>query len=158
MGICDFSRIGGHGFQNFRRGGAGFQSALGGELVDQSVGERIAERHAEFEHVHADFVEGQRQLARGVQVRIARADIDDEAFFSSRFSRANVPRCGSCAGCGIVGSRFQVEGCPIFPRTTLRRDELRVPNFLNWLWLISGTRVSPFRFSGTRKPNFPGIS
>ena len=61
---------------------AGFETALRGELVHQAVGQRIAERHAQFQHVHARLVEGQREPARGVQIRIARADIDDETLFA----------------------------------------------------------------------------
>ena len=42
-----------HGRQHLGGCGAGFQTALGGELVHHAVGQRIAERHAELEDVHA---------------------------------------------------------------------------------------------------------
>ena len=80
---------GGHGFQDFGRRGAGFQAALGRELIDQAIRQRIAERHAQFQHIHAELIERQRQLSRGVEVRIARADVNDEPFWPSRLRRAN---------------------------------------------------------------------
>ena len=81
---------GGNGFQKLRRRGAGFQTALRGKLVHQTVGQRVAERHAEFQNVHARLVEGQSQFARGGQIRVARADIDDEAFFAVAFQRGEL--------------------------------------------------------------------
>ena len=77
---------GGNRFQKLRRSGAGFEAALGGKLVHQAVGQRVAERHAEFQHVHAGFVERQREFARGGQIRVARADIDDESLFAAAIS------------------------------------------------------------------------
>lgn len=71
-----------NGFQQAGRGGAGFQAALGGELVHQAVRERIAKGHAQFQDIHARLIEFQRQLASGFQMRIARADIDDEGLFA----------------------------------------------------------------------------
>ena len=85
IGICESLADGGDGFQNFRRRGAGFQAALRGELVHQAIGQRIAERHAEFQNVHARLVESQSQFARGFQIRVARADIDDETLFAGAF-------------------------------------------------------------------------
>ena len=81
-GDLRFPADGGDGLQDLRRRGAGFQAALGGELVDQAIGQRIAERHAQFQHIHAELVERQRQLARGFEVRIARADVNDEALLA----------------------------------------------------------------------------
>jgi len=60
-----------HGLQDFGRGGARFQPALGGELVDQAVGQRITERHAQLQHVNAELVELKRELACGLKVWIA---------------------------------------------------------------------------------------
>ena len=73
------------GRQKFRRSRAAFQTALGGELIHQTVGERIAEGHAEFQDVHARPVEREREVMRGLQMRIARADVSDEAFFAGGF-------------------------------------------------------------------------
>ena len=69
-----------HRFQHPGRGSAGIQAALGGQLVDQAIRQRIAERHAQLQHVHAGAVKGQRQLARRLQIRIPRADIDHNLF------------------------------------------------------------------------------
>ena len=82
MGICDSLRMACDGFQDLGGRGAGFQAALGGELIDQAVGQRIAERHAQFEHIHAGLIEGQRELAGGFEVRIARADVNDKALLA----------------------------------------------------------------------------
>ena len=51
-----------------------------GELIHQSIRERIAEGHAEFQHIHAGLVERERELARGFERRVPGPDIDDEAF------------------------------------------------------------------------------
>ena len=82
MGISESLADGGDGVQNLRRRGAGFQAALRGKLVHQAVGQRIAERHAQFQNVHARLVEGEGQFARGGQIRVARADIDDETLLA----------------------------------------------------------------------------
>ena len=73
------------GFQHLGRRGAGFETALRGELVHQTVGKRIAERHAQFQNIHAGFVKSQSQFARGIQIRIARADIHNKTFFTLAF-------------------------------------------------------------------------
>jgi len=72
---------GGDGFQHLGRRGAGFQTALRGELIHQTRRKRIAERHAEFQNIHASFVESQSQFARGIQIRVARADIHNKTLF-----------------------------------------------------------------------------
>ena len=73
---------GGNRFQNFRRRGAGFETALRRELVHHTIGKRVAERHAQFQNIHAGLVKGNGQFARGIQIWIARADIDDKTFFT----------------------------------------------------------------------------
>ena len=93
-----------HGGQNFGRSGAGFETALRGKLVHQAVGQRIAERHAQFQHVHARPVKGQRKPARGVQIRIARADIDDKTLFALLFEP------GKTFHNAIHSTEFQVSG------------------------------------------------
>jgi hypothetical protein len=70
------------GFQNFGRGRARLETALCGELIHQAVGKRIAERHAEFKHVHAGPVEGERELARGVEVWVAGANVNDQSLLA----------------------------------------------------------------------------
>ena len=76
---------GGHGFQNLGRRGARFQTALRGKLIHQTVGQRVAERHAQFQNIHARLVKGHSQIARGLQIGIARADINDETLFAGLF-------------------------------------------------------------------------
>src|SRR5258707_8587153 len=71
-----------HGLENFPRCGSGLQTALRRKLVDQSIGQRIAERDPEFQHIYAEFIKGQRQLSGGVQIRISRPDISDESLAS----------------------------------------------------------------------------
>src|ERR1039458_7063617 len=78
--VPDSRRGGAHGRQELRGRGAGFRAALGRELVDQTIRQRVAERHAQLEHIDAKLIERQRQLPRGFQVRITRADIDDKPF------------------------------------------------------------------------------
>jgi len=51
---------------------------LRGELVNQTIRQRIAEGHTEFEHVHSQLIECERQLPRGLEVRISRPDVHDE--------------------------------------------------------------------------------
>ena len=80
MGICDSRRMAATVSSSLGGVVPDSKPALGGELIHQTVGQRIAERHAEFQDVHARLVERERQLARGFEIRIARADIDDEAF------------------------------------------------------------------------------
>jgi len=71
---------GGDGGQHARGGGARIQAALGGELVHHAIGQRVAERNSEFEDVHPGAVEGEGEPAGDLEVGVARADVDDEAF------------------------------------------------------------------------------
>ena len=71
-----------NGFKNFGWSGSRLKTTLRRKLIHQTVRQRIAERHAEFQNIHAHFVEGQTELARGLQIRITRADIDDEGFLA----------------------------------------------------------------------------
>ena len=64
--------------QHFGRRRPGFQAALGGELIHQAIGQRVAERHAQLQHIHTQLVQGQRQLTRRLQIRIARPEVHDE--------------------------------------------------------------------------------
>ncbi len=54
------------------------QGALTGALDDRAVGERIAEGHAQFDHIRAGIDGRNRDFARGVETRIARRQIDDK--------------------------------------------------------------------------------
>ena len=85
------------------RRGAGFQSPLGGELVDQAIGQRIAEGHAQLKNINTDFIECQRQIARGGKIGIARADIDNEPLLSLAVSAVQIVlRCDSSREPGQV--------------------------------------------------------
>ena len=76
---------GAHGFQDPAWSRSGFQPALGGELVHQAVCQRVAEWNAQLEHIDAGPIERERQAARGVEIRIPGADVDDETFLSLAF-------------------------------------------------------------------------
>jgi hypothetical protein len=58
---------------------------LGGQLIYEPVGERIAEGNANFENIHSSTVEGHRELLRGGQIRISGANIDDKSLFTGGF-------------------------------------------------------------------------
>ena len=66
------------GRQELRRRGAALQAALGGELVHEAVRQRVAEGDAKLEDVHTRAVEGERELARGLEMGVTRADVNDE--------------------------------------------------------------------------------
>ena len=72
----------GDGLQHFRRGRARFQTALCRKLVDQTIGQRVAERHAEFENIHPDQVQGERKPPSGFEGRVARADVNHQSLFA----------------------------------------------------------------------------
>ena len=57
---------------------AGFERALRGQLIRQTVGERIGEGDTDFEDVGAVLGEGEQDLFRRGGVGIARADVTDE--------------------------------------------------------------------------------
>ena len=61
-------RLGAHGLENFedaRRGRAGLERALGGELVDDAVGEGIGKGDAELDDVGPGAFERPDQIGRG---------------------------------------------------------------------------------------------
>jgi hypothetical protein len=93
---------GGDCFEQLRRRSAGFKTALGGELIHQTVCKRIAEGNAEFQHVHACFIEFQSQLACGFEIWISCPDIDNESFFviALQFGEAfhDAIHCGRLSG------------------------------------------------------------
>ena len=78
---------GGDGFEEPGRCGAGFQAALRRELIDQPIRQRIAEGHAQFQNRHARPVKGQGQFARGGEMRVAGADVNNQPFFAGAFER-----------------------------------------------------------------------
>ena len=69
-----------------------FEGALGGALDCGAVGERIAERDAEFDDIGAGFGEGEDKFVRGVQCGIACGDVGDDAEF------AGFAECGEASG------------------------------------------------------------
>src|ERR1035438_2736702 len=96
---------GGHGLQDLGRRGAGLQPALGGKLVDRAVRQRVAKRHPQL-------VEGQRQLAGGLKVRIARTDIDYETLLPLASEQGesffNAVHPGRSFGVHAAGFKLQV--------------------------------------------------
>ncbi len=52
---------------------------MGGELIDETVGQWITERHTQLEHIHTRRIECHCQLVRALEVGIARADISHKA-------------------------------------------------------------------------------
>ena len=89
-----------HQIEDAGQRGAGFQRAFGGALNGGAVGERIAERNAQLDDIGAGFGQGENELQRGVERRIAGGDVGDDAEF---------------AGCAQVGETFgdtsRVGGC-----------------------------------------------
>ena len=65
-----------------RERGAAAQRAFAGALNRGPVGDRIAERHAQFDHVRAGFRRGQHDFLAGFERRIARRDVRDQAEFA----------------------------------------------------------------------------
>ena len=49
------------------------------QLVDHSVGQRVAERHAQFQHIHPGAVEGQCQFAGRLQIGVTRANVNNKS-------------------------------------------------------------------------------
>src|SRR5262249_36740615 len=100
------------GFQDFGWRRAGFKAALGGELIYEAVGEWVAERNAELEHVYAGLVKGEAELAGGFEGGVARADIDDEALFAFalqlRKTFHNAIHAAWSFGCWGLGFKFGV--------------------------------------------------
>src|SRR5439155_23238322 len=47
-------------------------------LIDQTVGQRVAERNSQFQNVHPGVLESQGELAGRLEVRVTGTDIDDE--------------------------------------------------------------------------------
>jgi hypothetical protein len=79
----------------------GFQGALGGALNRWTIGEGIAEWYAKLDDVRASFGEREDKLPRGIQGRIARGDVGDDAEFAARLQLLKLltnpsPRSHSC--------------------------------------------------------------
>ncbi len=59
--------------------------ALAGPLNHRPVGQRIAERHAQLDHVRAVVDRGKRHVARRREVGVARGEVDDKAGLLLKF-------------------------------------------------------------------------
>ena len=70
---------GAHAFEDALERRAAGECACAGELVHDSIGERIAERDSDFHDVHSRAIEGGDEFARGGEIRIARAQVRDES-------------------------------------------------------------------------------
>ncbi len=73
--------------ENSREIGAMLQRPFAGALDHRSVGHRIAERNAEFDHISTRVDRGQRNLARNFEAGIAARDVDHESGFASEPDR-----------------------------------------------------------------------
>ena len=73
-----------------------FQRTLAGALDYRAVGDRIAERHAQLDHIRTGANGRKCDVARSVEIRIAAGDVGDEAgticesYRQDLFSRANI--------------------------------------------------------------------
>ncbi len=61
--------------------------ALAGALDHRAICHGIAERHAQFEHVGARINGGERDLARGRQIRIASRQVYDQTRLAAETNR-----------------------------------------------------------------------
>ena len=67
-----------HQFEHAGAGHARSERALGGELVGQSIGERVRKRHTQFKKIDSVCEDGAAGGERGVEIRIAGAKVGDE--------------------------------------------------------------------------------
>src|SRR5205085_1267927 len=86
-----------HAFEDTFQRRAGRQGARAGELVHDSVGERIAEGDADLHEIHARTFECGNKFTRGTKGRVAAAQVGDE---SGPTFRAQPGECGVDAICG----------------------------------------------------------
>src|SRR5262249_49108211 len=90
------------GREHLGRSGAGFQSTLRGQLIDQTVRERITKRNAQLENVHAHAIKFQSQFVGNLQVRVAGADVHNKTFFAVAFQTSeSFHNAVHAAGCSI---------------------------------------------------------
>ena len=61
---------------------AGFESALGSALNRRPIGQRIAERHAEFDDISARFRKRDNKFECGIERWITRRDVRHDAEFA----------------------------------------------------------------------------
>src|ERR1700682_5188460 len=75
---------------------SGGESALRGELIDDSISERIGERQTKLENIRAGFFEREGKIDCPVETRIARADVGNETFalFAAQPGKAIVDLVG----------------------------------------------------------------
>ena len=76
-GLRMLANLGGQ-FQHVLERGAVLQSAFAGALDHGTIGERIAEWNAEFDHARAGVDGGEDDLPRGGEIRIAAGYVGDE--------------------------------------------------------------------------------
>src|ERR1700704_2725961 len=69
-----------YAFEHAAGGRSGGESALRGELIDDSIGERIGKRQTKLENVRAGFFEREPKIDRAVKTGIARANVGDKPF------------------------------------------------------------------------------
>ena len=62
------------------------QGALTGPLDDRTIGQRIAERDPQLEHVRTGVDSRQGNVARGRQIRISDREVNDQAGLQPRLA------------------------------------------------------------------------
>jgi hypothetical protein len=107
-------------------------------LIDQAVREWIAERHAQFEDIHASLIERERELARRGEIGITRADVNDESFLprAPQFRQPclNAIHAGKFSGRNSTEARDKVCGAPELKTWALKKSSsLDDPQFLEGL-------------------------
>ena len=73
--------------EHLLEGGALAQRPFAGALNHRAVGQRIAERHAEFDDGCSRVDRGQHDVARGGEIRIAAGEVGDQGGFSLKRKR-----------------------------------------------------------------------
>ena len=77
----------GNGFQDFWRSCSRLQAPLRSQLIHNAVGERIAERNAQFQYVHPGPIKFHGQSVGGLEIRIPSSNVDDQSLASGGLQR-----------------------------------------------------------------------
>ena len=88
LGVCAKTL---HKLDHAREGRSAAHGAFARALNRRSVGDRIAERHAQLDHVRACLRRSQHDFLGRIERRIARGDIGDETKFAGRGKLAKAP-------------------------------------------------------------------
>jgi len=95
--------------EDARNSGARFQGALGRQLIDEAVGERIGKWNSELEDVGAGFFQRESEIDGTGEIGIAGADVDDECFLISGSERFETLIDSILNGSGLPSDRPRAE-------------------------------------------------